>query len=211
MFSIAPIQDTPRTWKVIADGIEIKPQLLTISSDPYGTLTLGLRPEGFHGWAFKPKNGGVMTIPWSKTPTGEILIGLIHEHRPNMGNIKTWSPPGGFIDGGESPTEAAQRESLEEGGLDTKAAEKLPGLPVNSDRLYFTQDPHLGEGMQFFAMNIPFNSLELVGEKEWKPKKGVINHKKESDLYFLPWRNAVLLSADSLALSGITRLLSVLL
>ncbi|MDE2071483.1 MAG: NUDIX domain-containing protein [Patescibacteria group bacterium] len=151
-----------------------------------------------------------MTVPWAKMPDGEILVGLVHEHRPNMGPVKTLSPPGGFVDAGESREQAQRRESVEEGGLDTGGAVPLPGLPVNSDRLYLVQDATKDEGMHMYHIEVAFDRLEQVGPSLWRPKKDVIRHKKESDLYFHPWREAVDLSADALGLAAIAKLMTIL-
>ena len=208
---IVPLEDeSKRSWRVVIDGKEIEPKELIIESEGYGKLVLGERPEGFHGWWFEPENGGVMTIPWVKTPDGEILVGLVREHRPNMGPEEVLSAPGGFIDEGETAADAQSREADEESGLDTTGAELLPGLPVNSDRLYFAQDPHEGEGMTMYHLEFPYDGLEQSEEnKGWMlPKPGVVSHNKESELVFIPWREAVELSADSLTLAAIAKLLS---
>ncbi len=205
-FEIKPIDPSKMTWEVRSDGEIIRPRLLEINS-PYGNLKLGLRPEGFHGWAFKPGKGGAMTFPWTKTPTGEILIGLVHEYRPNMGPGKVWCPLGGFIDGEEAPEEAARREAIEEGGLDSLGSKKLPGVQINADRLYYIMEEGDDWGMKAYGFQIPFESLESAGEEMWRAKKNVISHKKESELFFLPWKKAILVSADALALAGIARLL----
>lgn len=52
--------------------------------------------------AIYPRRGG---------PEGELLI--IHHRR-----LETWLPPGGELEAGETPLEAAHRELLEETGLD---------------------------------------------------------------------------------------------
>ena len=205
-FEIKPVDPSRMTWVVKADGEVIRPRLLEINS-PYGSLKLGLRPEGFHGWAFKPGMGGTMTFPWVKTPEDEILIGLINEYRPNMGPDKVWSPLGGFVDAGESHDEAARRESMEEGGFDTSGAQKLPGVQFNTDRMYYVMEEGDTWGMQAYGLQLPFTLLEPAGSELWRLQKGVISHKKENDLFFLPWKKAVLVSADALALAGISRLL----
>lgn len=94
MFEIKPIEPDQMTWTVKVDGKVIRPRLLEIDSD-WGEFKLGLRPEGFHGWAFRPGKSGAMTFPWARTPEGDILVGLIHEFRPNMGPGKVWCPMGG--------------------------------------------------------------------------------------------------------------------
>ncbi len=207
VFKITPVDPDKMTWTVTVDGKEIRPQHLEISS-PYGNFQLGWRPEGYHGWAFKPGMKGAMTLPWTKNTEGEVLIGLVHEHRPNMGPGKVWCPLSGFVEVGESAAEGALRESLEEGGLDTSGATLLPGAQVNTDRMYYIMEPGDNWGMQMFACRIGFDLLEFVDENRWRPKLSVISHKKESDLFFLPWRKATVLSAGALALAGIARLMS---
>ncbi len=210
-FAIAPVPpEKPLTWTIRADGENIYPRHLEISSE-YGVFVFGWRPENFNGWAFKPGKGGATTVTWSRTPAGEILIGLVHESRPNMGPEKVWCLLGGFVEVDESPEEAQCRESQEEGGINTSGARLLPGLPVNSDRMYFVQNPHEGEGMPTFALECPIKDLVQISETRWRPRAHLIHHAKESDLYFMPWKESVLLSADALTLAGIVRLMRILL
>lgn len=130
-----------------------------------------------------------------------------------MNSDPTWDPAkcgarwGGAVDAGESQEEAARRESTEEGGLDTIGAKKLPGVSINNDRMYYVMQESDNWGMQIFALEIPFSLLRQDLEDRHVIEKGRISHSKESDLYFLPWKKAVLISADALALAGIARLL----
>ena len=208
MFEIKPVPaDKALTWTVKVDGKEISPRLLEINSD-YGNFKLGWRPEGYHGWAFKPGKGGAMTLPYSRTPQGDLIVALVHEHRPNMGARKVYCPLGGFVEVGEAADVAAARESMEEGGIDTKGATKLPGVDMNTDRMYYIMEEDDTWGMQAYGLQVPFERLEPAGDDLWRPAAGLISHKKESDLYFMPWRTAIVRSADTLALAGIARLLS---
>ena len=50
---------------------------------------------------------------WIWNPYGEVLLGW----RMGAHGAGTWSPPGGHMEFGESPTEAAIRETAEETGL----------------------------------------------------------------------------------------------
>lgn len=205
VFEIKPVRHSQMTWEIRADGKVIRPRLLEFWSE-WGHLRLGLRPEGFHGWAYKPGKGCVLTIPWSRTPVGEILVGMIHENRPNIeGGV--WSVPGGAVDAGESHEQAARRETAEEAGIDTKGAAKLPGVDVNADRMLYIMSEGDEWGMRAYALEIPTRLLELSEGGRWLPKGGLIKHAKECELVFMPWREAILLSADALALSAIARLL----
>ena len=209
-FEIKPVTPEAMTWEVKADGKVIRPQLLTVSS-PYGVFTLGWRPENYHGWAFKPGKGGAMTLPWSKAPSGDILVGLVHENRPNFGSKKVWCPLSGFIEIGESAKQAAARESMEEGGINVSHAVEVPGARINNDRMYYIMEEDDDWGMKVFSFEIPFPLLEQVYYGMWRPQAGLISHKKESDLFFMRWQDAVRISEDGLALAGIARLTASLL
>ncbi len=207
-FKIEPLASPQAsTWKITLDGIEHRPCILQVEHAEWGKLAFGKRPEGFHGWAYWPAKNGTVTIPWCRTPSGEILIGLILEWRAVMGPEKIFGPLGGAVDLGESVAEAQRRESLEEGGLESTRAVALPGLPVNTDRTCFVQDPNKGQGLYFYGLEVPFSDLEEIADDLWQPLKDTVASKRESELRFLPWKKAIELSADGVALAGIARLL----
>ncbi|MDO8590550.1 MAG: NUDIX hydrolase, partial [bacterium] len=123
--------DKKRGWAVSVNGEESDIKIFEISSR-FGTLTYGLRPEGYDGWAFREAGGGGdVTLPFSFTPDGELLIGLLLESRANMGDQPVWCVIGGFIDAGETHEMAQAREAVEEAGIDARKAQILPGLPTN--------------------------------------------------------------------------------
>ncbi|MCK5346867.1 MAG: NUDIX domain-containing protein, partial [Candidatus Heimdallarchaeota archaeon] len=137
----------------------------------------------------------VMTLPYYFTSAGDLHVGLISELRPNMGEKLQLCAIGGFKEPGESPEESQTREAEEEAGLDSKKAEKLPGLSLNPNRTFFVADPGKGEGIDVFALEIKEHSLkELL--------------LKEVSIKFLPWEKAVQKSADALTLAAIARLLA---
>jgi hypothetical protein len=213
-FKIVPLDDpAKRSWIVKFDGKELtaQPNLVEIEDEMRGKITIGQWPQGFHGWAFDPHTDGTVTIPWSRSPAGELYVGLIHEQRSNMGPEKIWCPLGGSVERGESFRDAEKRESMEEGGLDTSGSVSLPGLPINADRAYYIQNPHKGEGLHVFGLEIPFMMLEPDDSEILRPRAGTIVSTRESELRFMPWKKATALSADGVALAGIARLLSVLL
>jgi 8-oxo-dGTP pyrophosphatase MutT (NUDIX family) len=49
---------------------------------------------------------------------------VLHRHR----RLGVWMPPGGHLDPGETPWEAARRETIEETGLDVTEPEDAPVL-----------------------------------------------------------------------------------
>jgi len=171
----------------------------------WGEIHWGLRPEGFNGWAYISRPG-TLTIPWCKTPGGDVLIGIIREHRPNIGNV--WGVPGGAVDMGETPNQAASREATEEGGIDASEAKKLPGADIIPDRMLCLQEKGKEWGIQAYGLEIPFESIEHLINDEWRLKDGVISRKGECEIVFLPWKKATSLCSDGLALAGILRLLS---
>lgn len=200
------------TWKISVDGARIYPARLEISSD-YGVFALGKRPEGFHGWAFKPGKGGVLTVPWVKTSSGEILIGLIHELRPNMGTEGVWSVPGGFVEVNEVHKDAADRETIEESGITfSNNPEELPGEQVNPDRMYYVLEEGDTWAPRMFGLQVPYDIISRTDEKRWAIRSRFhLGVKGESELIFFDWRDAVQMSRDGLTLACIARLLSIIL
>lgn len=90
-------KDKVRGWSVLVDGEGVQAGKVEISSK-FGTLTYGLRPEGYDGWAFREQGGGgAVTVPYAHTPEGELLIGLLLEKRANMGDEPVWCAIGGFV------------------------------------------------------------------------------------------------------------------
>lgn len=199
------------TWETYVDGVSISPKLLEIKS-PYGQFMLGLRPEGFHGWAFKPGKEGVLTVPWVRTNQNDFLIGLIHEWRPNMGSKGVWSVPGGFVELNELNKDAAKRETSEESGLNLSAnVAELPGEQVNPDRMYYILEDCDNWPPKMFSLELPFDLICANKDNQLVVRSDVLKVKGESELIFFNWREAVRLSRDGLSLACISRLLATLL
>ena len=100
MFEMKPLEKPAQHWTVTIDGVR-QPGIRHIElASQWGTLIWGQRPEGFEGWTFK-EAGGAITIPWARL-NGRILIGMIAEMRPNMGQRPSWCAIGGILDPGET-------------------------------------------------------------------------------------------------------------
>lgn len=197
-------------WRVIVNGHEVTTAYhLELVHDKYGKVEWGQRPEGFAGWVFhEPGGGGSVTIPFAKNPKGEIYLGLIRENRANMGG-SNWCVIGGYLTPGESHQKTAERETEEEAGLVAKAT-LLHGVPANSNRAFFVADPAKDEGVHAYGIHIPWALLEKADEG-YKMAPGTLSHKKESEMRFFPWREAVRLTPDVLARGAIAQLLAELL
>lgn len=199
-----------RGWKVLIDGKEQKVGRIEISSK-FGTLTYGFRPEGYDGWAFLEQGGGgTITLPYTYTLDGELLVGLLLEKRPNMGDQPVWCAIGGFVDPGESHEQAQVREADEESGLSTAQAKEFPSMANNSNRGFFVADAGAHEGVHAYGLLMPFDWLEEEGGgNSWKLKLNThLDHKKAGDVRFFRWRDAIRQCPDSLARAAIAQLLA---
>ncbi|HEX7651794.1 MAG TPA: NUDIX domain-containing protein [Candidatus Paceibacterota bacterium] len=205
MFEMKPLEKPAQHWTVTIDGVR-QPGIRHIElASQWGTLIWGQRPEGFEGWTFK-EAGGAITIPWARL-NGRILIGMIAEMRPNMGQRPSWCAIGGILDPGETHHQAVLRETMEESGIVTETAISLSGLPLISDRLYFVADSAKDEGVHAYHLPFSGEDLELAADGGWQLKDG-LSLKGESVLRFFPWKEAARMTADSLLAAGILRLLS---
>lgn len=138
---------------------------LVMTNPKHGTLTYGQTSAGYDCWHFhEPGGGGSVIIPYAIVQD-DIYIGVVNEHRYNMGG-KVWNCPRGGLDSStESHLAAAQRELAEEVfQCDTFdpamcTVTELPGEPGNPLSAYIaTPDPN--EGLHYFAAE--FNKSDLV-------------------------------------------------
>ena len=101
-FEMKPVPaDAKRGWTITADGVIIRPRKLTLESR-FGVWTYGVRPEGYDSIVIgEAAGGGAATLPYSYAPDGRLLVGLVMENRPNMGDEPTPCLMGGFVKLGE--------------------------------------------------------------------------------------------------------------
>ena len=196
------------------DGVEQQVGMIVLES-PYGTLTYGLRPEGYDSWVFQEQGGGgAVTLPYARIPSGELLVALIGERRANITTADgiAWCVVGGFVDPGETHVQAAAREFGEEVGRESVNTRELPGVPANSNRLFFATDVTAGEGVHAWSMDVPFDRLEPDPESDgcyrFRADAGVTLAKPVDKVRFFPWKEAVRLTPDALARSAIAQLLA---
>lgn len=210
-FNLSQIpQDKGRGWTVLVDGEERLLVGKVEINSKFGSLTYGLRPEGYDGWAFREQGGGgVVTVPYTRRPDGELFVGLLLEKRANMGDGPVWCAIGGFVDPDESHDKAQAREALEESGLDTAKAKELAGVATNANRAFFVADVSAGEGVRAYSLFLPFDWLEADGESfKLKDVALLPGFKKSSDIRLFKWRDAIRRSADALARAAISQLLA---
>lgn len=201
--------DKKTGWTVLIDGQPQQVEKIEISSK-FGTFTYGLLSAGYDAWLFyEPGGGGAVTVPYAFNEAGELFIGLLPENRKNMGGVFP-CVIGGFLDPGETHSQAQSREADEEAGLVIKA-KQLPGLPTNSNRAFFVTDVAAGEGVTAYGIKIPFEFLEPNGSGGWRLKKdeNLPNYTKSASVEFLPWKEAILSTPDTLARSAIAQLLTI--
>ena len=207
-FEVTSLNEAPKNWSLKIDGEDVIARHLELNSR-WGKLSFGMRPEGFEGWAWEGA-GGVVTLPYVHED-GQLLIGLLAEHRPNMSETAVYCVIGGFVDPGEDDRAAQARESMEEAEIDTTRAFEMKGVPTLEDRMYFVGE-YGKVGNRAYALRFELTDLEEVGD-HWELRKGASASglKKPQELHFFPWREAVRITADSLARSAIALLLCELL
>lgn len=195
-----------RKFRVFLDDQEVFPGVAVIRTESDAWM-VGTRPEGWQGLLYREiGGGGNVTIPWARGENGQVLVGMALENRPNLGKAPVWCAIGGFIDPGETRDQAQVREAAEESGLDTSGAKGLPGTGVVADRLYYVADVGKGEGVHIYEHELRMDQLEPAGENVWRPKPGMLHHKKESLTRFFPIGQAALMTGDSYMLAAILRL-----
>jgi ADP-ribose pyrophosphatase YjhB (NUDIX family) len=176
----------------------------------FGNLTYGLRPEGYDAWVFRQTGGGgEVTLPFSYSPNGQLLIGLVKENRANMGEDPVWCIIGGFVGPKELQGEAQVRRAADEAGLDTRKARKIGGANPNCNRLFFVVDAKSNEGDVGFALMIPPDHLEPDGDC-WKLSNTALlpDYKKTSEVRFFPWRTIAKICPDGIANSVLLKFIA---
>jgi len=202
--------DKPRGWAVYIDGILSRDVGTVKIASKFGEMTYGLKPEGYDGWIFHESGGGgAITIPFVRI-NREIYIGLILEPRLNMGENPVWCAIGGFKDPNETHRCTAERETREEVGFLT-AVKNLIGLPFNSNRGFFQTDIE-DEGIHAYGLEIPVEWIMIDDNDGCRLSPSVtIGVKKETNVRFFHWQDAVRLTPDGIALAGIAQLLATIL
>jgi len=212
-FEMRPIpEEKGRGWVVKIDGVRQMVSSVELSSK-FGTLSYGLRPEGYDAWVFRETGGGgVVTLPYAHTPEGRLLVGVLLEKRANMGDEPVWCAIGGFVEPDEMHQRVQAREAGEEAGLDAAKATELPGMATNANRAFFVADASAGEGMHAYGLSLPFEWLKADGESyKLKDATMLSGFKKASDVQFFQWRETIRVTADAMARSAIAQLLAIVL
>lgn len=213
-FEVTPIPlGKKRGWQVKIDGQPAEDVgMIEVVSERFGTLSHGLRPEGYDGWCFRENGGGgAVTLPYTKMHSGILLVGLIEENRPNMGGAALCII-GGFINPGEKHEDAQVREAAHEAGLNSAEAAKLEGLPINSNRAFFVADPARDEGVHAYAIEIPVEYVVAGGPTDplryQIPEEVKAQFGKIANVQLFPVNVAIRMTADALALAAIARLIA---
>lgn len=200
-----------RAWEIFLDGQRVDAGEVILRHPTLGlSIELGLRPEGYQGpVVIESGGGGSVTLPWFRHPdTGEVMVGLLMETRPNMGG-PVLCITGGMVAVGETHDQTAEKEGKEEGGFEAPVVE-LPGAALNNNRLFWVADPKKGEGVHCYAVEAPLEAVEfaegITTQAMFRP--GMTFGKKPGAVTFMPWRVAIRETADDLAVAAIARLLA---
>lgn len=173
----------------------------------FGVLTYGLRQEGYDGWVFEEiGGGGSVTLPFFQKD-GQLYVGLLTENRANMGG-ECLCIMGGFVNIDEDHKQTQIREAEEESGLKTGIAMALDGLPMNSNRAFFVADPRKNKGIHAYVFQIEGSVVQKKHDHYILEEKGLGFHPKAKNLIFLPWQEAIIKSADVIAVAVIGRLVA---
>lgn len=140
------------------------------------------------GMAYQPST--------ARTPLGAVCLiyardvdAVLLQRRIGSHGADTWAPPGGWVDPGEDPAEAAKREVWEEVGLEVEGPLEWLG---------YTTDIHVegirGVTMWFRAANWSGRARSTnparVAEVMWWPTGKLLQGQGPGPL-FLPVRNAL--------------------
>jgi len=100
---------------------------------------------------------------------GKILI-LLRSKESNWKPVK-WGPPGGRVDAGETPVQAAVRETFEESGLKVDPGDLIPLIQktnYNRDMVYFyITDKFSGEEVKLSREHTGFTWIDIEKIEEW--------------------------------------------
>lgn len=197
-------------WTLLVDGQETEFTHVQVMNEKFQVgMEVGTRPEGFVGPAVYEEKGGAVTIPFSFTPDGKLLIGLLEKNRPNF-NATILEAVGGMVDAGESHQEAIRRETLEEAGLLDMNMVELPGVSVWNRLYQFADIPEERGVGRKYASFIPFDHLVEEGNSRWVFSQAAQEeHDFNPKVKFLPWTEAAS-CPDEIAAGGILRLLAYL-
>ena len=104
---------------------------------------------------------------------------VLHRHR----RLGRWLQPGGHVEPGESPPEAALRETVEETGLDVAHPEGRPRL------LHLDVHPAAGE-----HVHLDLRFLLVAGDLDPRPSPG-----ESPDVRWFTWEEAEAIADEALA------------
>jgi 8-oxo-dGTP pyrophosphatase MutT (NUDIX family) len=214
-FKMRPIPtDHNRGWGgevLLSDGTSIplsEVGNLRLASK-FGELEYGLRPEGYDAWVFR-EPGGVVTLPYSVMPHGDLYIGLISENRPNM-NGRVWNAIGGFVEPEERHETANLRELEEETSIRTDSVQALDGGNFNCHRSFCVTDTTVSNGVSVYGLRIPNGALvpASLDKLEYMiSHQSDIGSGKMRDLTFFYWREAVKITPCGITRAAIAQLLA---
>jgi 8-oxo-dGTP pyrophosphatase MutT (NUDIX family) len=173
----------------------------------FGKLTMGF--NGFYGqWAFE-ENGGVVVIPYSVSPEGELFLAGGYEKRLLIDDgVEMFTPPGGFGLNSESAEDTGKRETLEETGIHVNNLINIGNSTPN--RAFWIKNPDGNWPLTFMACKVDWTTIaEKDGQYFIPSTEGAIAElDKLSKLIFLPAIDAISNTNDGIAVTAYAKTLA---
>lgn len=198
-------------WTIRVNGEVVNAREVELESK-FGLLRWGKTAVGYDSWGFEePGGGGTVLVPFVKSGTGDLLIGVVEQMRPFQSEKLILNLPRGFLEIGLNHFESAVTELHEEFAVVSGERVFLqPGDSGNPNSTFFVT---LGEekgvkyyGVQFYESEIEqINGIHVLSRKVVSPQTPAAE--KIIGSQFVPWQVAATVG-DLFTNSGTVRLMA---